>query len=296
VPVSNEAVQNLPAAYRRICQDLADAQARGYSVELVQELNQLVLRGHQFFYAQTRPAWREILQFILYGFPRLVRAEWRWISLAWLVTLVPALLVFFVIKIEPNLVYSLATHGQLAGYAEMYDPSGKHFTEARGAGADIGMFGFYIRNNVGIDFQTFASGLLGGIGSIFVLVYNGVQFAVVGGYLQGLGYGKTFWPFVVGHSSFEITAMVFAGAAGMKLGFAWFFPARRTRLAALKFASKNAIQLLYGAALMTFIAAWFEAFWSSSVLIPSEAKFFMGAFLWSGLTVYFVFAGRHYAN
>ena len=36
------------------------------------------------------------------------------------------------------------------------------------------MFGFYIFNNVRIGFQTFASGLVFGLGTILYLLYNGV--------------------------------------------------------------------------------------------------------------------------
>jgi hypothetical protein len=40
--------------------------------------------------------------------------------------------------------------------------------------SDVLMFGYYIHNNVSIAFRTFAGGILGGVGSIFFLIYNGL--------------------------------------------------------------------------------------------------------------------------
>ena len=43
------------------------------------------------------------------------------------------------------------------------------------------MFGFYIRNNIGIAFRTFASGIFAGLGSVFFLALNGVFIGVAAG-------------------------------------------------------------------------------------------------------------------
>ena len=88
------------------------------------------------------------------------------------------------------------------------------------------MLAFYIYNNVRIDFQCFAGGLLFGVGSIFFLVYNGLHIGAVAGHLTRVGYGETFWGFVAGHSSFELLGAVLAGAAGLRIGYALVAPGR----------------------------------------------------------------------
>ena len=70
------------ASYRRLCQHLALAQSRGYSSHLIEQLQQLVMRGHQQFYRHRSPLGAQLLGFILAGFPRLVRAEWRFVAVA----------------------------------------------------------------------------------------------------------------------------------------------------------------------------------------------------------------------
>lgn len=69
-------------------------------------------------------------------------------------------------------------------------------------------------------------------------------------------------------------------------------PGRLRRSDALKAAARRAIPLLYGAALLTFSAAFIEALWSPSRTIPFEIKIGAGIGLWICLLLYFVFAGR----
>ena len=96
------------------------------------------------------------------------------------------------------------------------------------------MFGFYIRNNIGIAFQCFAGGIFAGLGSLFFLAFNGVAAGSPAGYLTARGHGETFYSFVVTHGAFELTAIVLAGAAGLRLGHALLVPGRHTRRAALE--------------------------------------------------------------
>jgi uncharacterized membrane protein SpoIIM required for sporulation len=155
------------------------------------------------------------------------------------------------------------------------------------------MWGMYIANNVGIDFQCFAGGIIFGIGAVFYMLYNGLIIGAVAGHLTQLGYIETFWGFVAGHSAFELTGAVLSGAAGLKIGLALIAPGNRSRVAALKAAAAVAVRLLYGAALLTFLAAFIEAFWSPERSIPFEIKIGAGIFLWVLTWSYLLLAGRN---
>jgi len=69
------------------------------------------------------------------------------------------------------------------------------------------MFGFYVMNNVGIGFRSFASGIFLGLGSAVILVVNGLFIGAAARHLTRLSLGKTFWPFVVGRGALELTAI-----------------------------------------------------------------------------------------
>jgi uncharacterized membrane protein SpoIIM required for sporulation len=285
----------MPERYRRLCQSLALAADRQYSPTLVDRLNRLALRGHHALYQNRRRQTQRVVEFILAGFPALVRREWRLVAAGMLVFFGPLAGLIAVLQVFPEFVHYLLAPEQIASFHEMYDPAAKRIG-MREADTSLLMFGFYIWNNVRIGFQTFAGGLAFGVGSIWFLASNGVVLGAVAGYLTQIGYDETFWSFVAGHSSFELLAIVLSGAAGLRLGLAVIAPGKLTRKAALVAAAKPAVRMMYGAALMFFIAAFIEAFWSPLTEVPYRVKIVAGVSGWVMLLAYFAFAGRGHAT
>lgn len=288
------AIKHFAEEYRGICQHLALAKQRGYSYPLIEELQQLALQGHQQFYRHKSPVLQQLIAFVVVGFPSTVRAQWRSVSVAAALFFGSLALMAFLTALFPNLIYSLMDSNQVASMESMYDPANRIIgpMSARDHQDDWMMFGFYIINNIGIAFQTFASGLLFGIGSIFFLLFNGLHIGAVAGHLTRIGYHETFWPFVIGHGAFELTAIVLAGAAGLKLGAALVAPGRLSRAHALRHAASISIRLLGGATLFLFIAAFIEAYWSSSNSLPIATKIIVGCALWALVVFYLVRSGR----
>jgi uncharacterized membrane protein SpoIIM required for sporulation len=86
--------------------------------------------------------------------------------------------------------------------------------------------------------------------------------------------------------------IVLSGASGLMIGHALVAPGRLPRLVALRERGREATTLLYGAALFTTGAAVIEAFWSSSTLLPLEAKLGFGVFVAAVTLGLIVFGGR----
>jgi uncharacterized membrane protein SpoIIM required for sporulation len=282
----------MPLRYRRICQHLALAADRHYSPALVDRLNRLALRGHHALYRNRRRQSQRLFEFALGGFPRLVRQEWRLVAAATLLFFGPLLGLIAVLQVFPEFVHYLLAPEQIAGFHRMYDPANPRLGAPREADSNLMMFGFYIWNNVRIGFQTFAGGLLAGVGSIWFLGANGVIIGAVAGYLTQVGFSQTFWSFVSGHSSLELTAIVLAGAAGLKLGMAVISPGNLSRRAALVEAARPAVRIMYGAALMFIAAAFVEAFWSPLTMIPFGVKIGAGIAGWVVILAYLSLGGR----
>lgn len=287
-----EAIARLPELYRATCHHLALATDRQYPHFVVARLHALVERAHQALYQSKSRWWANAWRFLSLEFPALVRANKGVMGLSALLFCVPLVALLIACWHSPEMVYSVFNQGQVADFEEMYRPTARHVGRPRGADTDFAMFGHYIRNNVGISFQVFAGGLLAGVGSMFFLVANGLFIGAVAGYLTALGYGGTFWPFVCGHGAFELTAIVISGGAGLKLGWALLAPGPLTRLESLKLHAKDAVRIVYGVALMLLIAAFIEAFWSSSSWIGAETKYAAAGLMWAAVAWYFVFQGR----
>lgn len=284
--------EDVPGLYRKICQQLALARRRGYSPQVTGRLQDLMQRGHNALYRNAPTRWRAALAFLGGGFPRLVRSQWPCMLVSLILFALPLVTMFVVLQSRPELVHAVFSPEQLGELESMYNPADSDNKLGRDSGTDLAMFGHYIYNNISIGFRTFASGLLAGVGSALVLVMNGVIIGSVAGHIQHIGYGDPFWRFVAGHGSFELTAIVIAGGAGLQLGLNLLAPGNRRRRDALVEAGKRGGLLSLGVLAMLVIAAFIEAFWSSIGSIPASVKFSVGGVLWFVVLIWLWRGGR----
>ncbi|MBS9779580.1 MAG: stage II sporulation protein M [Moraxellaceae bacterium] len=280
--------------YRLICQHYALAKQRHYSPQLVKKLHDLVITGHHQLYAKQGNWLSKIYHFYAYTFPNRFRQHKGLFWLSFACFTVPLLLMGLACYFNSEMLYSLMSSGQVREMESMYDPNNPLFgrESSRQSDTDLMMFGHYISNNIGIDFRIYGIGLFAGIGTLFLLLYNGLVIGGVAGHLTGIGFGERFWAFVVGHGSFELTACVISGMAGLRLAQSLFMTGNYGRADAFKIAGKQSIELLIGAGTMTFIAAFIEAFWSSSSMISDTVKYVVAVLLWSLVIGYLALVGK----
>jgi uncharacterized membrane protein SpoIIM required for sporulation len=287
-------VSSIPRLYRNACHHLSLSRGRAYSPRLINRLSRLAMKGHQALYTARPNIWQGFIQFIGHDYPRLIRRQWPYVLAASLLFFGAFLLMLIVVQLFPQMVYTVIDPWQVRSIESMYTPEAHaRLGPSRDSESDFLMFGYYIKNNTGIGFQTFAGGLVFGLGTLFFLLYNGLMIGATAGHLTGLGYIDTFWGFVSGHSAPELTAVMLSGAAGLMLGWALIAPGNKSRLRALQDAGHQAVKIIYGAALLFFLAAFIEAFWSSMTWIEPVVKYIVGISLWSLLWGYLLLAGRH---
>ena len=154
---SADGVDEFPELYRRLCQDLALARDRQFGGNLVDRLNLLALRGHQHLYQARASGRNSVVRFIVREFPRAVREEWRLFAFMSLLFYGTALGMIALLHGDPDLIHSFFSPEQLASVEAMYDPEAEHIGVPRGYEDDVLAFGYYILNNIGIAFRTFAS-------------------------------------------------------------------------------------------------------------------------------------------
>jgi uncharacterized membrane protein SpoIIM required for sporulation len=252
----------------------------------------MTARGHQLIYHRREFGTARIAKLIRVDFPAAVRRHRSYVALSAITFFLPTLVLGVLVYRQPDLILSVVNAETAASFEEMYSPGAESIGRTRTASTDWFMFGYYIRNNIGVAFQCFAGGLFAGLGSLFFLAYNGAFGGAIAGYLTERGLSQTFYSFVATHSAFELTAIVLAGAAGLRIGHAWLAPARLTRLQSLVEATRESVILLYGITAMLLVAAAVEAFWSSAAWVPSAFKYAAAAACWAAVLSYFLFQGR----
>lgn len=287
-----EGVEKLPRMLRERCMDLSLARHRMYGGQVCEYLNQQVIRGHKLVARRAGGFFEKFMSFLMLELPRAVRAEWQLLIVCWLFFLIPLLGMMVSVHYDLDWVRSILGSDGMARLDASYGEAAVSVSEYRGqSGADFMMFGHYIHNNIGIDFQIIAGGVLAGVGSLFVLLMNGLGVGGAMAYVLEYGSPEKFFTFVAGHSSYELTGMVIAGMAGMRIGMGILNPGRMTRSRALLESGRRGVPLVFGAFLLTFLAACVEGFWSSREMAPM-VKYVVGIAGWLGLAVYFIYVGR----
>jgi uncharacterized membrane protein SpoIIM required for sporulation len=285
----------LAEQYLHLCQQLAIAKERMYDDALLERLNKLVLELYRELYRYRAETRLNFYAFYKRDFPLAIYRHRYYILVALLVLVLPGLVAGAWTYFDEDAIYSVVDGSQVRQMERMYDPQSHKLGRERESETDILMFGFYIKNNISVAFRCFAGGLLLGIGTLLVLFFNGMFMGSIAGHLTRLDYVDTFYPFVAGHGSFELTAIVFSGAAGLRLGYAILSPGQFSRLDSLRRAGRDVIPMLYGIVLMLVIAAFLEAFWSSNGTLPIAVKYAVAAVLW-GLVLLYSFSGRRHES
>src|SRR6185437_10208306 len=138
-----------------------------------------------------------------------------------------------------------------------------------------GMATLIFTNNIQVSFLAFSGGVLCGLGTVFVLVSNGLSLGAVLGAAQFYGVAPLLWSFISPHGYLELTCIIIAGAAGLMLGDALLWPGLLLRREALARAARRAIELVLGAAPVLVVAGLIEGFISPSDL-PVPVKLLIG--------------------
>lgn len=287
--------EDFPALYRRLCNHLALAQTRHFSEHITHRLNRLVISGHHFLYKKRGLNLSAFYRFLWLDFPSAVRREKVVMLWALATFVVPALVCFMIVQLFPTAAYSFIDAGTLSDIESMYTPDEKaRLGLSRDSESDVLMFGFYIFNNIGIALRSFGSGLVLGIGSIVVSVFNGMYLGVIFSHLQNAGFAtQTLYPFVITHGAFELTAIVISCGAGLKLGLSFLMPGRYRRIDSIVRTAQQLVPIIIGFVIMLLIAAFIEAFWSA-INLPIMIKYIVGTVCWVLVIAYFGVAGRGY--
>ena len=281
--------RELPGRFRRICQEMGIARERLYGLKLTNRLNTMVMELFHHIYRSKSKL--HPIRFLTRTFPGAMKhnLHFFWISVAlfWL----PFLLLATSGNWGMEWIQAILGPEGMMGMDAMYGKNGDALKHGRETyGSDFMMFGFYVQNNVSIDFRCYAGGVIYGIGTLFYTIANGVMIGASAGYVHAVGDPMKFWTFVSGHSAFELVGLHLSSAAGLRLGWGLVAPGNQSRLSSLVRNAKHSLVILGGAAILTFLAAIIEGFWSAHPN-PAALKFTVGGILWV-VTLIYIFSGR----
>jgi len=282
-----EEVKELGRIYRRTASDLAIARAESRDPRLVNYLNSLVIRAHGRIYRADSNWLQRIIRFFTHDFPQTFRRSWRYTATAFGVFLVFSAIAFFGTRHDPDF-------SEFAGispfFREVVINNRTRWWESLNDANQIGSSQIFT-NNIRVTFYAFALGAIFGLGTLYVLAFNGAMFGAILALTYRAGFGNDLLSFVVGHGVIELSCIFIAGGAGLLIGTALLMPGDLSRGDALKSRGMEAVQLIVGCVPLLVVAGIIEGFISPAPINP-VIKFGIGVTTGIALYSYLFLVGR----
>ncbi len=285
--LSKAEVREFGELYRRAASDLAIARAESRDPKLLNYLNSLVIRAHGKIYRAESEGAGLIWKFFAKDFPQAFRRTWRYTALAFAVFTIFAVASFV-------LCYNDFTFAEQLGLTEIRfaAQADKKWWLKLNEANQIGSSAI-LTNNILVALMAFAYGAFFGIGTLYVLITNGLSIGGVLGvcYKVNPAFGNDLVTFMVGHGVIELSCIFIAAGAGMLIGYSMINPQDLTRAEALKRNGLEAVRLAIGCAFLLVIAGTIEGFLSPSDL-PPPIKFGTGILTGIAMYAYLLLAGQ----
>ena len=265
--------------YRQTAADLSVVRDDPGALELARSLNTLLGRAHNLVYAGGAQPRRGIIHFYARVFPGIFRAT------------LPYTLAAFAL-FAAGLIGGAALTWADPAFARLFLGPPMLDTIERGTMWTHSIVSVkplassaITTNNLAVSFSIFAGGMLGGLGTVYMLVLNGALMGVITVACQRAGMSLSLWSFVATHGALELTAIFIAGGGGLLIARGILVPGFLSRRDSLVDAAAVAIRLVLGVIPLLIVAGLIEGFLSPTDA-PPTMKFAVGASLFVLLAAY----------
>jgi uncharacterized membrane protein SpoIIM required for sporulation len=268
--------------YQAVATHLSTIRSVAPDPVLISRLSDLLGRARTRIAGAHEPAWRDVVRFLAVSLPAaLYRIRW------WSVGVTAAFLAV-------ALVAGVWVATTPEGLASMGPPSvQEHYVdEAFASYYDPGIdFAAVVwTNNAWIAAQCIGLGITG-VYPAFVLVNNAVAVGSTGGMMAAHGELDLFLTLIAPHGLLELMSIFVAGAAGLRIFWAWVDPGPLPRSRALAQEGRALVTVAIGLALALAVSGVIEGFVTGSAL-PWWLKIAVGAVALAGFWVYTIVLGR----
>ncbi len=254
-----DAIARFSALYRAACADLALAEAYQLPPKTVDYLHRLVARSHNQLYRARRYQWGKWYKIVFEDTPRQVFNEGcvHFVFIVfWGMFLLSGYLAYED-RLWPDFAAEVLGDEQLETMSDSFAGF-----DGRTWGENSSMLGFYILNNAGIGLTCFVS-MLPVLPGLVMLSFNAVQLGASFGYMFRPDMGSAginFQNFVTAHGPFELTAIILAAGAGLKIGLSWLITGGLNRMDSLQKTAREALPIAMCSVILFCLAALIEGF------------------------------------
>lgn len=278
-------LRELGLLYRQTATDLSAVRADSASNQQARYLNQLLGRVHNIIYSGQKTTAKSVFRFFLHDYPRIFRRMMPYTAVAAGLFIAGALIGVAITLSNPEFMRDFLGSAMVATIErhEMWTHSI--------VGVEPQSSSAIMTNNLSVSFVAFASGMVAGLGTLYMMFYNGLLLGVIGAACWLNNMSDQLWSFVAPHGVLELPAICIAGGAGLRLARALLFPGTLSRRDSLAVGGAEASHLIVGVIPILIIAGIIEGFFSPSG-VRASVKFVFAAALFTAFVFYLLGAGR----
>lgn len=278
-------LDELVQLYQRVSGHLSHARTSYADPSLTALLTRLVADANAAIYGSRGSARSAVRDFVLVTFPRAVWRIRHFVLVAAVLTLLPAFAVGAWIATSDAALDASAPEAVRAAYVED-DFEAYYSSEPASQFAAEVTF-----NNIQVSITAFALGILACIPTAGILAFNGANVGLAGGLFHAVGEWERFWGLILPHGLLEISAVIVAGGAGLRLGWTLIDPGDRPRMQALTEEGRQAVLVVLGLVGAFVVAGLIEGFVTGSPL-PTLVRVGIGVLVEVAFITYIVRLGR----
>jgi uncharacterized membrane protein SpoIIM required for sporulation len=273
------ALRELGLLYRQTATDLSALREDPGSQHYARYLNQLLGRAHNIIYTGKKSTPISVIHFFLHDYPRIFWQQFPYTALAFALFVIGGVIGTIITVTNPSFMHQFLGPEMVATIErrEMWT----HSVVAMKPLASSAI----MTNNMSVSFMSFASGIIFGLGTLYMATFNGLMIGVIGAACWMAGMSLKLWSFVAPHGVIELPAIFIACGAGFRLAHGLLFPGVLPRRDSLAVAGSEAVRLLVGVIPMLLIAGTVEGFFSPTDA-PVWSKFAVAIALFTLLVVY----------
>lgn len=250
----------LASMFIQITDDLAYSRTFYPSSDTTKYLNHLASKTYLTIYKNKKEDKNIIKKFWAYDFPLILYQSQKFIRISFIIFLLAALVGAFSAA-NDNDFTRLILGDEYVDMTIRNIENGDPMAVYKDMG-EFEMFVYIAFNNVRVSFYAFMLGLLASLGTIYILISNGIMvgaFQYMFHEYDVLGESAmTIWI----HGTLEIFVIIVAGAAGLMLGSSMLYPKTYSRLYSFKQGVVKGIKYIIGVFPIFLVAAFFEGFFT----------------------------------
>lgn len=151
-------------------------------------------------------------------------------------------------------------------------------------------------NNLLVASYTFVFGVFSAIGTLFIMLYNGVMVGSFQQFYINQGLFRESFLTIWQHGTMEISSIIISGAAGLTMGKGLLFPGSYSRLLSFSMSARRGVKIFIGIIPPIILAGFIESYLTRYTEIPDPVRLLFIALSLSLMLAYYIWYPRRVAR